>query len=738
MTRETNRAPRGSDAGRVWLAMTIAVSVIASFVAGKAARDAIFLASFDVTMLPALSGISAALSLPLVIYAGRLMAKVGPARLVPALNVISAAMLVIEWSLLDQAPGAAALMCFLHLGSLGAVLVSGFWSVVSERFDARTAKRYIARIGLGGTLGGIVGGLVAERTAVFTTADRLLLIVAGIQLFVAIATWRLASKLEPVEDSDEPKAAWSAFKHVSSSPLLRTLGVVLVFGAVAAAALDYVFKAEVARDADDLLRVLAVYHTVVNIATALLHVTLSRVLVVRLGVARGIGVLPTMTTLASAMAFLVPGMWSAMLARGIEMVTRSSIFRAAYELVYAPLAEHQKRASKVVLDVGAERIGDLLGALVIAAVIFSLAEPRGALLGCAALAGALALAFASRLPGHYSDALATSLVDRGAETTPPQARSTLAETGDWTTMSLIDMRASAIQATMDRPAATSSEQRPITDSIASAVADLRSGEASRVRGVLVAKPAATLAPFIIPLLRQDELASRVIRTLIALAPTCTGTLVDALLDDAGDFAVRRRLPAIVAAGEPELARWGLAQALADPRFEVRYRCARALARMTTEGDGALDRDRILALVRTELAVDSDAWKSYRLLDDDDEDDSDVDDGPADDASASLHHILRLRSELGLEHVFALLGLVFPVQPLQIALQSLYTGDRALHATALEYLESILPPDVRELLWPLVEGQTVVAAARPSRDVAEALRISQPLITEKLHERARRK
>ena len=664
------------------------------------------------------------------------MARVGPARLVPALNVISAALLVIEFSLLAQAPRTAALLCFLHLGSLGAVLVSGFWSVVSERFDARTAKRYIARIGLGGTLGGIVGGVVAERTAVLASADYLLLIVAGIQLFVALATWRLARGIVETA-ADESKVAWSALKHVSSSPLLRALAVVLVFGAIAAAALDYVFKAEVAHNAGDLLRVLAVYHTVVNIGTALLHVLVSRVLVTRLGVARTIGVLPALTTLASGVAFFVPGMWAAMAARGVEMVLRSSVFRAAYELIYAPLPEHQKRASKVVLDVGAERIGDLLGALLIAAVIFSIAAPRGLLLGCAAFAGAVALAFAFTLPRRYSHALAKSLVDRASDT-PAQARRTLAETGDLTTMSLIDLRASAVDnpfsASLEVPAARPS-QPSVTDELASAVERLRSGDAIRVRSVLTPRPSPALSSFIIPLLGWDAVASTAIRALTSIAPKCTGTLVDALLDPTQDFAIRRRLPSILAAGAPALARWGLLEALADSRFEVRYRCARALARMTR--DARFDREHILELVRKELAVGEDVWKSYRLIDDHVDDDDDHDSTP-DDASASLHHILRLRSELGLEHVFALLGLVFPAQPLQIALQSLYTGDRSLHGTALEYLESILPPDLRTLLWPLVEGQSTAVASRPATDVAEALRMSQPLIAEKLSKRANRK
>ena len=57
------------------------------------------------------------------------------------------------------------------LGTLfGAVLVSGFWSIINERFDARTARKYIGRIGVGATVGGIVGGLIVERASALAAA----------------------------------------------------------------------------------------------------------------------------------------------------------------------------------------------------------------------------------------------------------------------------------------------------------------------------------------------------------------------------------------------------------------------------------------------------------------------------------------------------------------------------------------------------------------------------------------
>ena len=47
--------------------------------------------------------------------------------------------------------------------STGALVISGFWSVVNERFDPHSAKGMVSRIGTGATVGGVVGGLVAWR-----------------------------------------------------------------------------------------------------------------------------------------------------------------------------------------------------------------------------------------------------------------------------------------------------------------------------------------------------------------------------------------------------------------------------------------------------------------------------------------------------------------------------------------------------------------------------------------------
>src|SRR4051794_26671839 len=81
-----------------------ALIVVAAFIVSKTARDAILLAHYDVKTLPIFIAISAVLSLPVIVVAGRLMIRHGPARLIPWINAASAALAVAEWMLLQRYP----------------------------------------------------------------------------------------------------------------------------------------------------------------------------------------------------------------------------------------------------------------------------------------------------------------------------------------------------------------------------------------------------------------------------------------------------------------------------------------------------------------------------------------------------------------------------------------------------------------------------------------------------------
>lgn len=191
--------------------------------------------------------------------------------------------------------------------------------------------------------------------------------------------------------------------------------------------------------------------------------------------------------------------------------------------------------------------------------------------------------------------------------------------------------------------------------------------------------------------------------------------MDALLDADEDFTVRRRIPAILAHARSRRAVEGLFAGLADKRFEVRFRCGRALARLAaTDPALGVEPERVFQAVLREVAVDRQVWESQRLLD-----------RVEDNAEAGfVDEVLKDRASRALEHVFTVLSLALPRQPLLVAFRGLHTDDAQLRGTSLEYLETSLPPAVREKLWPFLDDRPrrPVAPGRPRDEiVAELLR-----------------
>ena len=118
--------------------------------------DCFFLSRFDATRLPAVVAASAAASLLVLPLSTRLMSRFGPASVMPWAFAASALLLVIEWVLSLAFAPLAAVALYLHMAVFGALLISGFWSVINEHYDPHTAKRLVGRIAAGATEDSVV------------------------------------------------------------------------------------------------------------------------------------------------------------------------------------------------------------------------------------------------------------------------------------------------------------------------------------------------------------------------------------------------------------------------------------------------------------------------------------------------------------------------------------------------------------------------------------------------------
>jgi hypothetical protein len=724
--------------------MLCAGAVGAQFIGGKATRDALFLAHLDVTSLPAMVMATAAVSILLVAVSSRCLRTLAPGGVISGAFVINAVLLLVEWGLTTRAPALAAQAVYLQISGLGPMLGSGFWLIASERFDPRTAKQRFGQIAGVGTLGGLVGALLAERVASMSSVTVMLPLLAVLSLLCAWQVSRLGRELRlgdqrrptpgpgALEATSDLVAASprSGLRVLTEAPYLRSVAALVLLGTVGATLVDYVFKVRAVDTlgrGDELLRFFAFFYAAISLLTFVVQ-TSSAPALQRLGLAWAAST-PSAALVAGGLgAILSPGLISGVVLRGGESVFRGSLFKTAYEIFYTPIPAHEKRAAKSIIDVGFDRAGDALGGGVIAALMLlpGLAHEATILAVAIACAGA-ALVIARQLNHAYVQTLERSLVNRAVELD-------LSEVEDLTTRTVMlrTLRAPTLSGTfadLNRSSSSLTPETPILDAEVQQILGLRSRDRARIVAVLDAEPgvSAGLVPHVISLLAWDPVCEHAVRALRRVAEEHVGELVDALLNPNLPFAARRRLARVFSVCVSQRAVDGLLYGLEDQRFEVRFQCGRSLAAIHAKnGLIRIDRDRVFEVVRREALVSRPVWESQRLLDDVEADDrSFVDD------------FLKNRAGQSLAHVFTLLSLVLPAEPLQISFRLLHTDNRALRGTALEYLEEVLPSDIRDRLFPFLDSTEAPRPRRPRDEIVADLLRSNESIQLNLEELRRR-
>jgi ATP:ADP antiporter, AAA family len=424
---------------------------------------------------------------------------------------------------------------------------------------------------------------------------------------------------------------------------------------------------------------------------------------------------PSIALMAGSVASLVtPGFGSLLVARGGEASFRASWFRAGYELFYTPLAARERRAAKSLIDVALDRVSDALGGGLVRAIIalVPVAYSSSTLLFGAMVCSAGALLAASHLNRWYIRTLEHSLLDQGSELD-------LSDTRDGaTTRVLFDLRQRRGDGLQTDATTTAVKTRiPIAQAAATAPLDpliqdiltLRDeNENDQEKLAILARAdglARPLVSHVIPLLASNALGDYAVFALRKVAEEHVGELTDALIDPNQPLDVRRRIARVCSVCVSQRAVEGLILALDDATFEVRFQAARSLTAIVEKNPNVIfEREQIESIVLKEIEEGRPFWEGQPLLDD----------YPG---TAALDLCLRERAAKSLAHVFALLSLIIPREPLQIAFRSMHVEDHHLRGTALEYLEGILPPAVRQRLWPFLLKRRAPAAAQTRPEAA---------------------
>ncbi len=695
------------------LAMVSAGLLIGCQVASKAARDGLFLSRFPVTDLPKIVAAAAGLSIVLGLIFSRLLSRYSPARVVPFAVLLSAILHVAEYWALDFERSAVVSFIYLHIVGFGAILLSGFWSIANEAFDPREAKLRFGRIAGAGTGGGILGGILAERTVYLLNTESLLLLLAGLQLlaFPLLLVIRSLSQPSPGKQDEEPGfgAARAAFAR---APFLISLALLVLLGTTSAALLDYLFKSGAAQNfakGPELTRYFAIFYTGAQMLTFLVQTILTPIALNRLGLGRTVMTLGMTIIGGAGAALAVPAFGMTASVRALELILRGSFFRSGYELFFTPIPAQDKRAVKTAIDVGCDRFGDAVGAgvlqlLLLMGPMYARVEILLVTIGMAAAS----VWITKRMDRAYVQVLEHGLLNRAIELD-------INDVHDSTTMSAV-LATTTIQTVSEpKPSAI----RPFTtaaspgDPIQATLAELRSGDAGLVRDTLEALDPgeALFTPQIIRLLAWDEVSAMARVALLKAGGRISGQLSDVMLDERQDFAVRRRIPRILARCSSQRAFDSLVEAQSDPRFELRFQASRAMDYMHhLHPILKVGEHEMVEIVSKELSVSGPIWEGRKLLDTRDTSDS---------GFTFLDDVLRDRANQSLEHVFSLLSLMLPREPLKVAFRALHSEDRQLLGLGLEYLASTLPEAVFKQLTQLLEAAPL-ATQRSQKEILEHL------------------
>lgn len=725
--------------------------MIAQQLAGKAIRDAFFLANYQADTLPTVVMVASLLSVGAVFGATYLYRTISPARILPMVFSLSGLWFIGEWGLSRQYPGLIAISLYIHTTSFGSVVVSGFWSVVNECFDPHSARRIIGQIATGATVGGMLGGLAAWQSATFLPLEEMILAIAITHFICALSARQLqsAEHTESTSETTEDMPPPSIHKIMDETPYLWHLAALVAISALAASIFDYVFKArasDIYSNAQDLISFFSVFYLVLGFSTFAFQRLFSSLSLKYLGLSATVGLMPFCVFILSGVAFLFQSFWSALVLRAVVAILESSLYRSGYELLYTPLTPPKKRSTKALIDVGGDKLGAATGGAITLVVLAALpAQANQALLGLSAVCGLIALVVTRALHRGYvaslEESLSTGAVPQSTldiidATTKVTVERTLAKThGDVNRVQLEEVSQALIRRTQTPPQAAgagvsspgpaSSTTHPLIESplsepidqlppyidpneqdhLIAAINALRSKHPQRVQQALkyFSPLPLELTPHVVPLLVEPKLGAIAFSSLKKVVAVQSGLLSDFMNSERTELRVRRYMPRLFETIPNQRSVDILSYLLDTSILELRLRAARGIRNITKRNPStSIHPERVIAAVQSTLL---DINTTQHLS------------GPKQEESTG--HALVL--------CFTLLSSILPTTPLYLALNALNEVSTNRQGTGREYLENVLPPEVKPDLLQLLTSPILAQSATQSEaEVIKQLEKSYPI------------
>ena len=298
-----------------------------------------------------------------------------PRRYVAPLTLAGMSFLLVGFWFLFRNAGDWVSVGFYLLGLiLGILLISQFWTLANDIYDARQAKRVFGFIGGGSSLGGMTGaGLTALIVSRIGT-ENLLLCSAGILFLCAVLVALIvrreaaAGKGGAAVAEEEGVGGKEAIRLLRESRHLQIIALVIAFAAVGAGLieqqLNMAAEAFKGREAtDNLTAFLAQVTLYLSAIGFFIQVALTSRIHRYLGVGFALLVLPTSLGVTGVVMLLNAALWAPAMARILDTSLRYTLDKTTREVLFLPLPTALKYRAKPFVDVTVDRFAKGLAAL---------------------------------------------------------------------------------------------------------------------------------------------------------------------------------------------------------------------------------------------------------------------------------------------------------------------------------------------------------------------------------------
>ncbi|NUR23190.1 MAG: MFS transporter [Frateuria sp.] len=268
------------------------------------------------------------------------------------------------------------LVFYVWVSVFNLFVVSLFWSFMADIFESRQARRVFPLIALGG-MGGALFGPLLTRYLVYALGVAPLLAVSAAALGLALALLlRLSARDEQIGDGRVAQAIggslWAGMRELWSRPFLRYMAALMLLGD-GIGTLAYALMADYAKAhyADRVART-AFYNDLdlaTNLLGALLQLTLTRWVLVRLGAGWGL-VLPALVNIGLLVLVAAFGtgdlrIWSvAVPVLALMLVTTRGfaygMTKPAVDALYTRVPRETRYKGKNFVETAVWRFGDVL------------------------------------------------------------------------------------------------------------------------------------------------------------------------------------------------------------------------------------------------------------------------------------------------------------------------------------------------------------------------------------------